>query len=519
MKKLIISLSFIILAALLVTSNVFADLPGSSWWSSLYVQNVGSNGGSMSMEAFDSTTTYGSDLFSFDYGQALAYDPGISADYGAGGAFIDFSSPLPSGFEGSVVISSSVPSAAVSQIANYRNGSVGVSGGTAAGRYQGISSADASTTLMMPKVKHNYVNHTTTFYVQAAGADTDVTYTFKMNDGGVYTDIISIQANRMFVLDPAVAGVPSTGCGYDSSVSPCYGSLLLESTMPIAATIVEHPHVGSPAGFATSTRMQSIEDQDTTLYHPAVKNNYWGQMDASAAVMNVGDAPAYVQITLKVTNVDRDSTANIGDIYTDYMILQSNESQVFDRFSDNFGGMPSGTYASAVIESLDTTEYDPQPLVTSTNDRKASDVPGGYGINLYAGYPDKIDATVLAGPTILEFVGYLTGAVTIQNVGDGTPTIVNYEFYEYGTDNVYKFSSTDTIVYGQAINTWGISRETDESMWTIIDGFSSFSELAGKQFSIIVTADQPIIGLVAEMTPDLNRDMCNYEMIPFDPDE
>ncbi|MBG0786388.1 MAG: hypothetical protein H0S79_14925 [Anaerolineaceae bacterium] len=521
MKRFLIAFAFVLLIGLLTVTSVFADLPGSGWWSSLYVQNLatGSVDGTIQMTAYaggSSTDVYGSESYSFDFGQALAYDPGVTPNYGSGGAYIGFDSSLPSGFEGSVVVSASVPVASVSEIANFPHGSVGTSGGTACARYQGISQDMASTELMMPKVKSNYFNHTTTFYIQAAGAASDVTYNFHMNDGSDYTGLISIDANKMYMLDPASAGVPTDDCGTGSATSPCYGSLTLSATTPIAAVITEHPHTGSPAGYALSTRMQSAADQDTILYHPAVKNDYYGTMNASAAVMNVGTEDAYVQITLTVTNVDSRHSAYIGQQFTDFMILAPGEAQVFDSYSENLGGMPAGTYASAVIESIDNDDYDPQPLISSTNDKKRSSVPGGYGINLYAGYPEKNASSDLAGPTLIEFVGNVTGAVTVQNVGASAAT-VQFSYYEYGTDNVYVFETTNPLDPGAAINTYGISNQTDESVFTIVSGFTNFSELDGMTFSVIVHADQPIIGLVAENSPTKTRDMCNYEMINYVP--
>jgi len=521
MKRFLITFAVVLLIGLLTVTTVFAELPGTGWWSSLYVQNLatGSVDGVVQMTAYaggTSTDVYGSDSFSFDFGQALAYDPGVSPNYDSGGAYIGFTPALPSGFEGSVVLSASVPVASVSEVANFPNGLVGVSGGTACARYQGISQDMASTELMMPKVKSNYFNHTTTFYIQAAGADSDVTYTFQMNDGSTYTDLISIDANKLYILDPASAGVPTTDCGSGSATSPCYGSLSLSATTPIAAVITEHPHTGSPAGYALSTRMQSAADQDTILYHPAVKNDYFGTMNASAAVMNVGTERAYVQITLTVTNVDSRHLADIGDRFIDHMILEPGEAQVFDSYSDNLGGMPAGTYASAVLESIDNTEYDPQPLISSTNDKKASAVPGGYGINLYASYAEKNASNDLAGPNLIEFVGAVTGAVTIQNVG-ASDSIITFNYYEYGTNNVYVFETTNPLSVDAAINTYGISGQTDGVVFSIVSGFTSFSELNGKTFSVIVHAEEPIIGLVAENSPSKTRDMCNYEMINYVP--
>ena len=59
-----------------------------------------------------------------------------------------------------------------------------------------------ATALMVPTIKSNYVNHTTTLYVQAAGSDSDVTVTFTMNDGSIYVDTTTILANKMYAFDP-----------------------------------------------------------------------------------------------------------------------------------------------------------------------------------------------------------------------------------------------------------------------------------------------------------------------------
>jgi hypothetical protein len=520
MKKKILIISLLILAGLVTTQNVFADLPGSDWWSAIFMQNIGGDDETITMQAYESATAgsvIGSDTFSFNYGQSLAYDPGVTPNYSSGGAYIGFVSPLTSGFEGSVVLSASTPVAAISTIANYANGSVGGGGGTAAARYQGAGSDALSNTLFMGKIKNNFSGHTTTVYAQAAGSDADITATYRMNDGNVYTQDVTIEANRMFMFDPSAAGVPSTDCETDSTISRCYGSLTLESsTGPIAATIVEHPHTGSPTGFACSTRVQTPSDTSTKIFHPAIKNEYNGIMNASAAVMNVGTGPALVQITLTVTNVSPGSSAVIGEIYTDQMEIGAGESKVFSKFQDNLGDMPSGTYAAAVIESIDNATYDPQQLISSTNDRKVmSSLPGGYGLNLYSGYPDHKATNYLAAPTVLEHIGDLTGTLTMQNVGTA-PARITYSYYEYGTDNVYRFATIDLINVGQAINTNQVSTKWEDKFY-IVDGFTDFSELDHKQFSVIAESDQPFIGLVAEYNVYDERDIANYEAINFTP--
>ncbi len=520
-KKFIPVIALTLIALFITTMTVQADLPGTGWWSALFIQNIapGSTDSSLKMEAFDSSSSssYLSNAYSFNYGQALVYDPGKSV----GGVYIDFADSPPSGFEGSVVLSADVPVAAISEIANYNHGSVG-GGGKATARYQGISAEATSTRLTVPTIKSNYVGHTTTLYVQAAGEDANVTVTFNMNDDSSWSISQLIEQNKMFVFAPSDAGVPTQDCGFNGNESPCYGSAeIVSSSGPIAATVVEHPHSGSPAGYVLSTRAQSENDEDTILYHPTVKNSYYQDGTAGVSVMNVGDAPAYVQITLTVTGVRPGSAARVGNVYTDHLVIEPGKSQLFGKWRDTLGGMPSGTFAAAVIESLagefDGVVYTAQPLVSATNDSKNVSVPGGKGITLYAGFANKTKANTLYAPIVRENFEARTGGLTIQNVGTAD-AYISYKYYEYGTDNVYEFSTANLIEPGQAINPNNISAEINGNKFVILnDSFPDFSVFANKQFSVVAESTQPIIGLASEYSPANNYDMANFEAINFVP--
>lgn len=512
MKRNLITFIAVVIVALLITSVAIADLPGTGWWSAVFVQNIDDAQGALSVIAYDSASAeeFTIDPVAFDPGTALVYDPGKAA----GGIYLGFEPSLPVGFQGSVVLSSNVEAAAVSEIANYRNFTVGGSG-TASARYTGMSQDDVAHTLFVPSIKHNYVGHTTTLYVQAAGESANVTVTYNMNDGSSYDQTQSIAANNMFIFDPANAGVPSTGCGFDANVSPCVGSAVVHSTTGrIAGTVVEHQHVGSPASYAMSTRMQTSNDMDTILYHPTIKNNYMGIMTAGAQIMNLGSEPALVQITLTVT-VSSTNQASPGDEFVDTAVIQPNQGLLFSRWLDNIGGMPNGTFAAAVIESLDTAEYNPQPLVGSTNDSKVmSRIPAGRGITLYSGFADGNASNAIAAPIIRENIDGISGGLTVQNVGSAAD-VIDFYYFEYGTLNVYHFWSTNPIDVGQAINTNRVAlniggRFTNDGTW-------AFSALDNKEFSVIAVSrsDQPIIGLASEYAIADDMDMRNFEAINF----
>lgn len=516
MKKFLFSTGIVFILTLVVSTVAFAALPGTGWWSAYQVQNVGGSDGSVTMSAYDasSSSVYGSDSFVFGHGDALAYDPGVSPNYGSGGNYIGFSSSLPSGFEGSLVLSASVPVLSVAQVANYANGSVGLAGGAATGEYQGFSTALASTDLRFPIVKSNWANAATSFYIQATdSAGANVTFTFNMNDGSVFTQTQYIEANKMYMFDPATAGAPTSGCGTDFNLSPCFGAGVASSDTPIAGVVIEHPYSGSPVGAILVTRGLTSSDASSTLFVPSIKYDYYNAV-AGASIMNVGTEDARVQITLTVT-----LGPNAGEIYTDELIIQPNSTQTFSKWLNNLGGMPSGNFAAAKIESLDDVTYDPQPLVGISNDTKAQALtPMGYGRTAaYAFAVDQATATNGA-PVVKEYHGSFTGGLTVVNVGDASTTIY-FEYHEYGTDNVYTFWTASAVEANAAVNTGRISYNPSGTF--VNGGGWDFSELRYKEFSVLISTsnDEPIVTLVTAYDPSSSKfyDIMNYEGFGYTP--
>jgi hypothetical protein len=517
MKKLLILASLIIIMILSVVGSVSAALPGSGWWTSFSVQNISQSEGTVEMIAYAASTTetYPSDKFTFSPSRSLIYNPGRAVNYPTGNS-IGFISGLPSGFEGSVVLAGNVPLAAAAEIGNYPNGTVGVTGGTASAQYQAMGTDITDTQLRVPTVKHNYRDQTTSIYVQAAGADADVTVTFKMNNGSEYSQNVLIEANRMFMFDPANAGVPATNCGSDPNISQCFGAATIVSTSGlIAASYVEHPHIGSPSPIALSTRAQTSADESTILYGASVKNTYTtgaGTGITGDTIMNVGNDDALVQISLIVTKLGKNapSTVSVGDVFTDTEVIEPGKSVVFSQWDDNLGGMPEGTFASATYESLDTSEYDPQPLVGASNDAKTQPlISGGKGKTVYKLFADTTATEKAAVPIVKEYLDDITGALTVQNVGT-SPVTIYFEYYEFGSgSDPYEFWTTNQLSPGEAINTYGISKNTGGAFTN--DGSWNFSEMYGKEFSVVVSATEPLICLVSENSPNGDFDIRNYE--------
>jgi hypothetical protein len=512
MKKISIALGISLILVMVVVSSGLAALPGTGWWSALWVQNTSGGSGQVSMIAYDnnSSSSYDSATFDFAPFKSLVYDPGKAPNYPSGN-YIGFSSPLPSGFEGAVVLSANVPSASVAQLANFANGSVGGTG-KASAMYQGVGADMLATRLLAPTIKHNYSRATTTMYIQAAGADANVTVTYTMADGSVYVQSESIGANRAFLFDPANVGIPSTNCGSSTMTSPCYGSAVVTSTAPIAGVLLEHPHSGTPVSFVQAMRLTTPQEESTKIYVPSVKNDFCGGSGcgvAGAAVQNVSSTTdATVRITLTVTKLGTNAPSSVrrGDVFTQTVTIPAGTNYNFSKWNNNLGGLPAGTMAAAVIESLNTV-----PLVGSSNDSKTQPGFPGEAKVKYSAFADELATPLAFAPMVKEFFGIFTGGATVQNVGDSADYI-NIEYHEFGSSKVCLLRTLELVPVGGAAETNFVSR-TGASQFSISGNCTAFSDLPGSQYSIKAYTDsgQDIIIMVTENTPNGTLDISRYE--------
>lgn len=492
MKKFFVVLSLTIVSALLLTGAVAAALPGTGWWTFYQVQNVGTADGTLTMQAFDSATTtvYDSDAFTFSPGEALAYHPGLAPTYPTGDR-IGFTTDLPDGFGGSVVLSSSVPVVAIATLGNNPSGSVGITGGTASAFYQGVGSDFTDTVLNFPTVKHDFYGQTTSFYVQAAGAEADVTITYTV-EGAPYTQSDIIGANQMVMFDPAGAGVPTNKLGSAQVVS---------TTGKIAGVVVEHPHATSPATFALSTRGLTVDDTDYKLAAPTIKNNFYGG-STGFSVQNTGLADALVEITLKVTNAT--NPALIGVEYTDSELIPAGGSTVFNAVRGNIGGMPAGTFASAVVESIDDATYDPQLLAGTVNETNA------MGKAVYTAFAQGAATTSIGVPLVKEMFYGMTTSVAVVNLGSA-PTVI-YATYTDQNGVVRQFETTTPVDPGAAVNFFKVYTNPSGKF----TGLADFSVLEGTKNSVTFESDgvQPIVAIAQESDQDSSNgvlDVKNFE--------
>lgn len=519
MKKLSFSFVASLILMGLITSIGFAALPGTGWWSAYYVQNISDEQIEIAMDAYSKDPPYQDKTggpFILDPSKSLLYNPGKAPNY-PGGNIIGFDDPLPSGFMGSVVLSSTGEAASVVQVGNYSTGSI-IGTGRASAFYKGISSDMVANRLLAPTIKNNYVGATTTLYVQAANADADVTITYTTSTGATHTQSVLIPVNRMFVFDPtnATPPVPSTDCGTSTFSSPCYGSAIIESTGgQIAGVLLEHPHQGSPINFLQAVSLSTPMDESPKIYVPSVKNDLkdiTGNGVAGAAVMNVGSGPALVRITLTVTLLGSNapSSVKVGDTFTATAVIPQNTVYLFSKWNNNIGGMPRGTMAAAVIESLEQDGYLRQPLVGSSNDGKTQRGFPGQANLKYSAFPDELATPLGYAPMVKEFVGSQTGGINVQNVGTSPDRII-IEYHDQNSSDVFIFWSRNLIPVGGAAQTNWVSRNGDNRFDN--DGTWSFGNLAGKEFSVVAYTEsgQNVIIMITENTPNGSLDIARYE--------
>jgi hypothetical protein len=265
--------------------------------------------------------------------------------------------------------------------------------------------------------------------------------------------------------------------------------------------VVETPHIGSPAPFVLAARGLTADDTGTVLIAPTIKNNFFGGT-TGFSVQNTGTADANVEIQLTVTNAT--NPALIGNIYTDSEIIPAGGSTVFSPPRNNLGGMPAGTFAAAIVESIDDATYDPQPLAGTVNEAN------NMGKAVYAAFAQSSASSSVGLPMVKEmFFGNTTG-VAVVNVGNA-PTKI-YASYTDQNGVLREFETVDPVAPGAAVSFFKVYTNPDGKF----TGLANFGELEGTKNSVSITSDgvQPLVALAQESdqnSGDGILDVKNYE--------
>jgi hypothetical protein len=467
MKREILAASALVLVmALVLTSTALAELPGSGWWSGEQVQNVGGTDATVQITAYGSSGNYSGDERTVASGASTTYLPADFTD-------------MPTGFQGSAVVSSDQPIKAIVNVTNRKIGDYGETGGLAAAQYQGVDGTQADTTVSFPLVKNDYINKTTTFYIQNAGSSAaNILATYQVA-AGTYTKTYSIDPNQMVVVNPADAGVP------DGEL----GALTVTSDQPVAGAVMEHPSAGGTAEQLQSTRGFVPADYDTTIYAPIVKRGFVNR-HTGIQVQNVSDAAVDVYVTYY------GSTGCSGEFSNSTTGLAAGASHTF--FDDE--NMPEGCLASAVITATGQ-------IAGVVNETFYPSVPSGQAQAqvTYSCISDGSATTKVAVPLYKNKFQNKTTGLQVQNVGDAAATVDLVFTDDSGTS--YTLSG-ETIEPGAAKTYLELDNYTGS--WDAQPGSGNL--LMGA----MVTSDQPVVAIANESVYPYDgsvvvQDKNNYE--------
>jgi hypothetical protein len=414
-----------------VTSLASAQaLPGSGWYSTAVIQNVGSAPATVHLDVYAQNSTAAPATADISpqiaAGASRVFFPGSQ---GAGGN-VDVSSPLPGNFSGSMVVSSDQPVVAIGQITNFQFSQfgVGIAGGYASEQYRG--SPANSSTISYPTVKSSFGSKTTIFTVQAAGADVTATATILTSDGTSHTKALTIAANRSVTFGPSdgfTPAVATTNCGSDPNTSACFGSLLVTGNNNIAGVALEYQDGVSPATAVQAASMFGTEDVGDTIICPTIKNDYAGN-HRTTGVTVANTTAAAVNVTGEFTVAQGTSAA--GTKFTQGPVsIPAGKSFVFGALNGTVGGLPAGNLAAAKFTSSATG------IVAVTSERNISGSPVKF--TTYTCFNPANATAKVAAPVVKRNFGNNTTGITVQNANTTGAVTVNATYSCNSGANVY----------------------------------------------------------------------------------
>lgn len=494
LKRILLGIFSLSLVLSIVSIGYAQALPGSGWYSTATIQNVGSSAANVTLAVYPQGSGGPSTAsFSLDSNASKVF---VAGGNNASGT-VDVSPPLASG-SGSAVISSDQPVVAIGSIQNNALTAfpgLGVSGGNAAEFFRGAS--QAGTSLFYPVVKNNWLSRTTVFSIQAAGSDANITATIRANNGSTHTRSLTIPANRSVFLVPNDFSPPmaSSSCGSNVNTSPCFGSLSITATSGnIVGAYIEFVTGQSPAQLVLAASMFANTEADNKIYCPVIKSEFAGR-STGMTIANTSNSAVTVNVTYKVYQ-----GSNTGATYTQNGVsIPANGSVVFSRFnSGTMGGMPDGNLAAATVELVGSTN---NILVGVVNEANFSGTP--VRATAYTCFGEDSATNRIAAPLFKRNVAGVTSALVVQNVG--TNNVAMTATFKCGTSAPVTVT-TSPIAPGNSFNFSGFAGAP-------LMGSVPFSQNCA--VTVTVPAGGKIVGIAQEtaqfgtVQPNLNTK--NYE--------
>jgi hypothetical protein len=342
---------------------------------------------------------------------------------------------LPTGFNGSVVVSSDQPVAAIG-VQEAKNASNQVYQGT----YGGFSAEQASDKFYLPTVMKAFYGYTTEISVQNAGtANVNVTITY--SPGGYTDSYTGLKPGQVHRFNNA--STPSMPNNY-------IGAAIITASGGQVVAVVNQNNV-------SALQQQTYEGFSSaasgpTLYAPVLMRNFYG-FNTSVQVQNIGAGSTSVTIHYSNgTSKTQSLAAGAG-----YLFTQGNDT-----------ALPSTWIGSAYITSTS------QNIVAVVNQQNTT-AGKAASYNAFA-----TTATKFVGPNVMKaFYGFNT-SVQVQNVS-ATATTCTATFSNGTSQTSSSLSQYATYLFTQSNNA---------ALGTSFIGSVTIT-CGGKQFVAIVNQDGP----------------------------
>lgn len=321
-------LAVVMAAAILAATPATAGPPGN-FVTDFQIQNIGSSQATIIVKFIDPQNgqIMGTKTFSNVAPNSPVYfNPAIHS--------LDNGQPFPAGWQGSAVVESNQPMAAIITLANDSSGSQYVSDA-----YVGVS--EPSTTVFAPIVMAKLGPWNTRLSIQNAGnADAQAYITYKQGGITVATEATSpIKPGAAIVVDQF----------NNPSLNNFNGSAIITSTQPLAVTVDEYKTTG---GLLVSYTALPLSKASGTVYMPGFINML-GPWATDFTIINTSGTVASVTITF--TGISAQLNCSI----------PGNGSLYLNPAAGVYGGcsggpLPANYYGAATVSAT-------QPVVVAYN--------------------------------------------------------------------------------------------------------------------------------------------------------
>lgn len=392
MKKTVSAVLIVLVLAGMITTVASAQFTKNT---SFQIQNLSSTDANVHIVFYDDT---GTEVTAATVDDVI---PGNSSTL----YVQSINSDLPEPFNGSVVVSSDQPVAAIG-IQEAKNASNQLYQGT----YSGFSADQAADTFYIPTIMKAFYGYTTEISVQnASSTNVNVTINYK----GGYTDSATgVKPGQVVRFNNAdTSSMPNNYIG-SATITATGGEVVAVVNQDNEASLQQQTY----EGFSTTA-------SGPTLYAPVLMRGFYG-FDTSVQVQNVGSGST--SVTIHYSNGASDTqTVAAGE---GYLFTQGNE-----------GDLPTNWIGSAYLTSTAENIVAVVNQQNTTTGKAAS-------YNAFAG-----GATSYVGPNVMKDFYEFNTSVQVQNISatattcratfspgatyQDSPTLAQYETYLFTQGN------------------------------------------------------------------------------------